>query len=313
MITADELRGIIVPVITPFTEDDAVDYDGLRRVVRYVLEGGVHGVFALGGTGNFCSFTAEERFEVARTVVEEVGGKVPVLVGCMDSSTRLVVRNVRLAAETGTDGVVVEPPFYFPCTDEDVLSHYNAAAEASQLPIVIYNIPAANKVEIDLPLTKKLAAVPQIIGIKDSTGDFVNFQALLSEFAGSEFRLIQGNEPLVGASFLLGAHGAILAIGNVVPKLCVELYEAGMAGKLEETRQKQAELMAAYEIFKRAGADPRMGAETYSATVGSFFAGIECAMDILGICKRVTAAPHRRPSPAECERVRGILAELGLA
>ena len=128
MITADELKGIIVPIVTPVTEHDAVDLHGLRRVVRYVLNGGVHGVFALGGTGNFCSFTAEERFEVARTVVEEVGGRVPVLVGCMDSSTRLVVRNVRHAAEAGADCVVVEPPFYYPCTGEDVLSHYRAAS-----------------------------------------------------------------------------------------------------------------------------------------------------------------------------------------
>jgi 4-hydroxy-tetrahydrodipicolinate synthase len=270
-------------------------------------------LFALGGTGNFCSFTAEERFEVARAVVEEVEGRVPVLVGCMDSSTRLVVRNVQLAAEAGADGVVVEPPFYYPCTEEDVLSHYRAAAEASELPIVIYNIPEANKVEIDLPMTRKLAAMPQIIGIKDSTSDFVGFQALLAEFASSEFRIIQGQETLVGASFLFGAHGAILAIGNVVPRLCVELYEAGCSGNLFETRQKQAQLLLAFDILKRTTADPHLDVPTYAVTVSSFFAGMECALDVLGVCKRVATAPYRRPLPAERERARGILAQLRLA
>jgi dihydrodipicolinate synthase/N-acetylneuraminate lyase len=285
----------------------------LRRAVRYLLEGGVRGIFALGGTGNFCAFTAEERYEVARTVVEAVGGRVPVLVGCMDSSTRLVIRNVRLAAEAGADGVVVEPPFYYPCTDEDVLMHFRAAAEASDLPIVIYNIPEANKVDIDLEMTRKLASIPQIIGVKDSTSDFVGFQALLAEFAGSEFRVIQGQETLAGASFLLGAPGAILAIGNVVPRLCVDLFEAGKAGMLEETLEKQAELMLAYDVLKRAGADPRLGAQNITVTVSSFFGGLECALDVLGICKRVTTVPYRRPFPAEHERVRGILEELKLA
>ena len=127
-----------------------------------------------------------------------------------------------MAAEAGADAVVVEPPFYYPCTEDDVISHYKAVAEVAQLPVVIYNIPEANKVDIDIQLTKKLAAISGVIGIKDSTSDFVYFQELLSAFSSSEFRLIQGQETLAGPSFLLGAHGAILSIGNVIPKLCVE-------------------------------------------------------------------------------------------
>lgn len=309
MITATDLKGIIVPVVTPVTENQAVDYEGLRRVVRHVLAGGVHGVFALGGTGNFCSFTAEERVEVTRTVVREVKGKVPVLVGCMDSSTRLVVRNVQLAWDAGADAVVVEPPFYYPCTDEEVIAHYYTVAQASRLPIVIYNVPAANKVNISVSLTRKLSEIPQIIGIKDSTSDFVYFQELLSAFSGSDFRVIQGQETLAGPSFLLGAHGAILAIGNVVPKLCVELYEAGRAGLLAKTRELQASLMTAFGILKPSGDD---SASSHEVTVGSFFAGLECAMDILGICKKVTMAPYSPPSPAHYESVKQTLSRLGI-
>jgi len=311
MITATELKGIIVPIVTPVTEEETVDYEGLRRVVRHVLDGGVHGVFPLGGTGNFCSFTAEERFEVTRTVVQEVKGRVPVMVGGMDSSTRLVVRNARMAAEAGADAVVVEPPFYYPCTEDDVLSHYKAVAEAAQLPVLIYNIPEANKVDIDIQMTKKLAAIPGIIGIKDSTSDFVYFQELLSAFSGSTFRLIQGQETLVGPSFLLGAHGAILSIGNVIPKLCVQLFEAGSAGKLKETSELQTELLSVFKICKQGGDDPS-SPDYYNVTVASFFTGLHCALDILGLCKRVVTVPYPTPSPAHYERVRGILARAGV-
>ncbi len=311
MINASELKGIIVPIVTPVTEDETVDYEGLRRVVRHMLDGGVHGIFALGGTGNFCSFTAEQRFQVARAVVQEVGGKVPVLVGAMDSSTPLVIRNVQLAGEAGADAVVVEPAFYYPCTDEDVVAHYSAVAAASELPVVMYNIPEANKVTIDVALTKKVSAIPKVVGIKDSTSDFVYFQELLAAFAGSSFRLIQGQETLAGASFLLGAHGAILSIGNVVPRLCAELYEAGIAGNIEETSKLQAQMMSAFALFGSEVTDPASGTY-YSVTVGSFFAGLECCLDILGVCKKVTTTPYRAPGPADCERARGVLAKLKL-
>jgi len=310
MINASDLKGIIVPVVTPVTEAETVDYEGLRRVVGHVLDGGVHAIFALGGTGNFCSFTAEQRFEVARAVVQEVGGKVPVLIGAMDSSTPLVIRNARLAGEAGADAIVVEPPFYYPCTNEDVVAHYSAVAAASDLPILMYNVPEANKVDIDLELTKKLAGIPKVIGIKDSTSDFVYFQELLAAFAGSSFSLIQGQETLLGASFLLGAQGAIFGVSNIVPALSVQLYEAGIAGKIEETVRLQAQIMSAFGLLKRQETDSVSGSY-YSVTVASYMAGFECCLDVLGLCKKVTTTPYSGPEPALYERARDVLAKLG--
>jgi dihydrodipicolinate synthase/N-acetylneuraminate lyase len=306
MLASTELKGIIVPIVTPVTDNGGVDYDGLRRVIRYVLDGGVHAVFALGGTGNFCSFTAEERFEVARTTVQEVNGRVPVLVGCMDSSTVLAVRNVKLACDAGADAVVVEPPFYYPCTDDDVIAHYTAVAQASQVPVIVYNIPEANKVHIPVPLLEKLAAIPRIAGIKDSTSDFVYFQELLTTFGESHFRLIQGQETLVGASFLLGAHGAILSIGNVVPRLCVRLCEAGCAGRLDETMRLQGKLMTAFSVLSR----PAGGSAVhtyYAHTVSSFFGGLHCALNILGLCDRIVTPPFSAPSQSDFDRIRATL------
>ena len=116
--------------------------------------------------------------------MQETKEKGSVLIGCMDSSTPLAIKNVRLAARAGTDAVVVEPPFYYPCTDDEVVSHFSAVAQASALPLVIYNIPPANKINIMTALTERLSEVPGIIGIKDSTSDFIYLQQLLRAFPG---------------------------------------------------------------------------------------------------------------------------------
>ena len=307
----EDLKGMCVPVVTPVDAKGGVDFDGLQKVVRYILDGGVQSIFTLGGTGNFPAFTAEQRFEIAQAVVQEVKGEVPVLVGCMDASTPLVIKNILLAAQAGADAVVVEPPFYFPCTDEEVITHFKAVADATDLPIVIYNIPAANKINITTALTVKLAEIPGIVGIKDSASDFICHQQLLRAFAGTDFLVIQGQEPLAGSSFLLKADGGILSIGNVVPKICAQLYQAGAAGKLEETNRLQAQLMLAYDIY-RLPTPPTTSSAAYTATVGSFLAGLEAALDLLGICKHVVTVPYGAPTKADYERIKGILVKLGL-
>jgi dihydrodipicolinate synthase/N-acetylneuraminate lyase len=311
MIAGTDIRGIIPPIVTPVTQDDSVDFDGLRRVVRHVLGGGVHGIFAMGGTGNFASFSAQERFEIARTVVQEVRRRVPVLVGSMDSNTRLVLRNVQLAAQAGADAVVVEPPFYYPCTLEDVLTHYRTVAESSPLPLIIYNQPSASKVHMNLSLITMLAALPKVIGMKDSSGDFTLFQEELSAFAGTGFRVLQGLEPLLGASFLLGAPGSIVMLANVLPRLCVQLFEAGSAGKLEETRKLQAQLMSAFAMFKDYRDDSTSNPYYGEVTQSAVLAGLECSLDTLGICKKVTMAPWQIPSPADHKRISEMVAHFG--
>jgi len=299
-IAARGLRGVIPPIVTPVRSDETVDHEGLRRVVRRSLDSGVHGIFALGGTGNFCAFTPDERYEVAATVVDEVGGLVPVLVGCMDTSTRLTLRNIERASDAGADAVVVETPYYYYCTEEDLLSHFESLGLASPLPVIIYHNPVETKLRIDLALTQKLAEMPNVIGIKDSSYDFTHFQRLLSAFDSGSFAVLQGQESLVAASFLLGAPGAILSISNIVPRLCVQLFEAGTSGNLTEARRLQTFLTKAMDMF----------VEEDEATTGSFFAGLECAMNVLALCERVVTSPYSPPSQEHRRKVDEIIAYL---
>jgi 4-hydroxy-tetrahydrodipicolinate synthase len=300
MVTASDLRGIFPPIVTPVTAGDRVDHMGLRHVVRHVLKGGVQGVFTLGGTGNFCSFTAEERYAVAETVVDEVDGRMPVLVGCMDSSTRLTIEHIRCACDAGADAAVIELPYYYFCTEEDLLKHFEIIAEASPLPLVVYHNPEETKLWLSVSLTRRLAKMPGIVGIKDSSYDFVYFQAILSTIDTDQFSIMQGQDALAGPSFLLGATGAILSMATVVPGLVVSLFEAGKAGQLEEVRRLQALLIESEAILREDG----------KLTTGSFFRGMECAMKVLSICENVVTPPYATPSQERCAQVSRVLNEL---
>jgi dihydrodipicolinate synthase/N-acetylneuraminate lyase len=308
MLTAADLIGVTPPVVTPVTESGEVDFDGLRHVVRHVLAGGVHAVFTLGSTGNFCSFTEQERAEVVQTVVGEVAGRVPVLAGCSDTTTRLVLRHIRLAAAAGADAVIVEPPYLFPVEADDVVRHYQALAAVAPVPVIVYSNPGDTKVSMPLSLVRRLAELPNVVGIKDSSLDYSGFQSLLREFSDDRFRVLQGIEALAGASFLAGAKGAILAIANVVPHLCVRLYEAGRTGQVAETSHLQAQLMKAYAVLREP--DDDAGGYHGQETVAAFFGGLECALDQLGVCQHVVTLPYPTPSAAARERARKILQEV---
>jgi dihydrodipicolinate synthase/N-acetylneuraminate lyase len=295
---ASDLKGIVVPIVTPLTSDDMVDYDGLRRVVNHVIEGGVHIIFTLGSTGNFPAFSRDERVEIARTVVEETAGRVLVVAGCTDSITRTTLMNVEALAPTGIDAFVLEPPYLFPCTDEDVLNHYRAVATASPLPIVIYDNPGDTKVALNPQVVTHLAEDVKFLGIKDSSYDFVKFQQLLSCCGSPAFSILQGIEALAGPSFLWGADGGVLAFANVLPSLCVALYEAGHNGDLAETKRLQDKLNGAYSMLKTAD-----GTET----AGTFFGGIQAALNILGICQKTMTIPYSPFDANQVTRVRNIL------
>jgi dihydrodipicolinate synthase/N-acetylneuraminate lyase len=312
MITANDVRGIVPPIVTPITDDESIDVPGLQRAIHHLLENGVHGIFALGSTGNFCSFTAEERDQILRIVVNEVRRRVPVYAGCLDMTPRLVIQAAQRAAQIGADAVVVEAPFYFICGPEETLAHYQAVAQASPLPVIIYNNPENTQAHIGLELTKKLAAIPNIIGIKDSSYDFVYHQSLLMEYAKRPFSVMQGQEGLAGISFLLGGQGSVLSMSNVAPRLCVDLFHAGQSGDLVRMWQLQGQLMQVAQLCRFHSDDPALSSDNGKETTATWLAGLQCGMSLLGICDRVIPTPHALPLQAEYERARALLVSAGV-
>ncbi|SDF48745.1 dihydrodipicolinate synthase family protein [Sporolituus thermophilus] len=270
-----ELKGVYPAMVTALNPDETVDKEGMRRVVRYCLDAGVHGVVVLGSTGEFPAMTETMRQEAIEVTLDEVRGQVPVLIGCGDTSTQKTITQVRAAARTKADAVLVALPYYYPLDQAGVYRHYSLVADASELPVVVYNFPQMTKISIAPDTLAKLASHPNIIGVKDSAGDFVGMQRYLEVTAGSDFAVMSGNPALGLAAYLHGAKGGIYAGCSLVPKLCADVYKAFANGDLAE----------ALRLQKIASLIPLMGGFGANAAV------IKFGLSRLGICGPTVSAP----------------------
>jgi 4-hydroxy-tetrahydrodipicolinate synthase len=269
------LKGIYPAMATPLTPDEKVDKASLRKLVHYLLDGGVHGIVVLGSTGEFPAMTDTMRQEVIETALEEINGKVKVLIGCGEPGTKKTVEQVKMASKTKADGVLVALPYYFPLDQAAIIRHYETVADASSLPVVTYNFPQMTKLTMTPETMAKLAAHKNIIGVKDSSGDFIGMQRFIDSTAGSDFVIMSGNPALGLAAYQMGAKGGIFAGGSLFPKQCVEGYNAFIKGDTE----------AAIAIQKRLSLITLMGGFGPNAAV------IKFGLNRLGICGPTVTAP----------------------
>jgi 4-hydroxy-tetrahydrodipicolinate synthase len=282
-------------MVTPLTAEEKVDKAAMRRVVRYCLEGGVHGLLVLGSTGEFPAMTEAMREDAIETTLEEVQGKVPVLIGCGEPGTQRTIEQVRAAARTKADGVLVSLPYYFPLDQASIIRHYELVADSAEFPVVIYNFPQMTKMTMAPDTVAKLAAHPNIIGVKDSAGDFVGMQRYLEVTADADFVVMSGNPALGLSAYQLGAKGGIFAGCSLAPKLCADVYDAFIKGDLE----------SAVALQKKASLIPLMGG------FGPNSAVIKLGLNKLGICGTTVSAPLGLPLGQE-EKIFAWMRRLGL-
>ena len=290
-----KLKGVYPAMVTPLTLEENVDKAAMRRVVRYCLEGGVHGLLVLGSTGEFPAMTDAMRGDAIETALDEAQGKVPVLIGCGEPGTRRTIEQVRAAARTRADGVLVSIPYYFPLDQAAIIRHYEMVAESSVLPVVIYNFPQMTKITMAPDTVAKLAAHPNIIGVKDSAGDFVSMQRYLEVTVDADFAVMSGNPALGLSAYQLGAKGGIFAGCSLVPKLCADVYNAFIKGDLD----------GAVALQKTASLIPLMGG------FGPNSAVIKWGLNRLGVCGTTVSAPLGLPTGQE-EKMFAWMRRLGL-
>ncbi len=226
-----QFGGIIPPVVTPLDENERVDEGAMRAVVRNLIQSGVQGIFVLGSTGEFAHLTDDEKRRAIEVVVSEVNGKVPVLVGVTESGTKRSIFWTKEAQRFGANGVVAAPPFYYPLSEAEIENHYRALASECELPILLYHIPSTTKVRFSLNLIERLAEAPNIVGIKDSTGDLPFVLNLIDQISERNFLVFQGHDELLAPTLLYGAHGGINSSANLVPSWFVALYDAAKKGE----------------------------------------------------------------------------------
>ncbi len=287
-----KLQGIIPPIATPLLPDERVDERGLRRLVRYLLDAGVHGIFVNGSMGGFALLADREQVRAVEIVVEEVNGRVPVIAGAAETGTRRVIAKAREIERAGADFLSVLPPYYFRLTQESALRFFQEVARAVDRPLFIYNNPTLVGFSLEVATVLELSHEPTIVGIKESDPTCDRWRRLLEAFRHREdFTILLGTEVLMPIALLLGADGIVGGLHNVAPRLAVELYEAARAGEYARALALQERLAQLWRIFE----------------FGEIWGGLEAALQFLGLCEKVTASPYRSLEPEQRRQVEAIL------
>jgi 4-hydroxy-tetrahydrodipicolinate synthase len=263
------LQGIFVPMLTPLNTDETLDEASLRKLVDFLVGAGVHGIWAMGTTGEFAGLPEAERARGVAATVEQVGGRVPVIANIGDSSTTLALRHARHAAQAGADALALTPPHYYPHSMDEMLTHFRALKEAfPDLPLLVYNIPQTVKVKMTLQTTLQLAREGTVQGIKDSQNDLRWFRnlaiAIREDGLEDQFRLFLGTRILVDAALIVGAHGAIPATSNVAPAAAAETWEAAVRGDFAVAARAQ-EVVVGYENLAEIARGGSSDAASYSS------------------------------------------------
>jgi 4-hydroxy-tetrahydrodipicolinate synthase len=232
--------GIIPAVVVPFTEDDAIDRDALRANVTHLLDGGVHGLVVNGTMGEAGSLSHEERGVVLRTVIEHVGGRVPVTAGVSAGATAQSVAYAEQALEAGAAAVMCLPPLLYRGTTEELAAHLNAVASVG-LPVMLYNNPEASGIDLTPDVVAELAhAVPAIVGVKECSADARRIAAILG---ATDLEVLVGGDDWALEGFAAGATGWVTGVANVAPAECVRLQALVEEGRLPEARELNQRLL----------------------------------------------------------------------
>jgi len=295
---AKEIRGIIHAVFTPFTPDERVDEPAFRKVINFLIEQGVHGLFPAGTGGEFSALTMDEKKRLMDLTVKEAAGRVFVMPNVGAITTAESVELARHAEAVGCDAVSAVTPFFLKPSQDELIEHYRTICAAVKIPVLAYNIPErTGGVALSVPTISRLAReVPNFAGIKDSTGDLTN-AAEIVRTSPPGFRVFMGRDTLIFGALLYGCAGAVAATANVAPALAVGIHDAVMAGDLPRAKELQARLAPVRRLF----------------TIGSHPLGLKEAMVQLGTlecgrCRR----PTLELTPAQKNEVTAVLREAGL-
>ena len=221
-------RGSIPALVTPF-RDDLFDAAVYRDFVAWQVSEGSHGLVPVGTTGESATLSAEEHGRVIRTCVEVAAGRVPVLAGCGSNSTSVAIELVKAAADAGADAALLVPPYYNRPNQDGIYAHFEAIANATHLPIILYNVPARTVTDIAVETMARLAKLPAIKGVKDATGNLARVSAQRLACA-AEFIQLSGNDDMALGFNAMGGTGCVSVTANVAPRLCAEFQEASLSG-----------------------------------------------------------------------------------
>ena len=294
------LIGIIPPVITPLIDNNTLDVKGLENLVEHLVEGGVHGLFILGTTGEAPSLSYQLRREFIKRTCELVSHRIPIMVGITDTSFESSLEIAEYSKSVGADAVVVAPPYYIPISQSEMMIYLENLIPKLPLPLLLYNMPSYTKLHLTIK-TVKSAKELGAIGIKDSSGDMLYLFSLIEEFKDSpEFSIITGTELFIPETIMQGGHGAIAGGANMFPRLFVDLYEASVARDFGKISVLRNIVMRLYNTIYSVG-----------KTSSKYTKGVKCSLSVLGLCSDYVAFPLRKFEGEDRQKIEQYIAEMG--
>ncbi len=301
----ERLKGIIVPLFMPLTKDEKIDEEDLRKLIRYVLNKGVNGLFTSGGCGEFPTLTLKERRRADEIVVDEAQGKVPVIVGVGDCSVRNSLQHIDHARKIGADFVLAPPPYYFPPSQQSIKKYYTELAGQGELPLIMYNTPEEVQSLIESETVLALAELENIVGLKDSGGDIAYSQKVSVRTRNNpNFRLFIGEDNNSLPALMFGAQGVILACANIMPETTVRMYDEVVVGNYKKAQECFEKILLLLEQVVYGGSGDERN---------FWLGGCKTALQLMGIFKeRYVTSPYILPTDKETELIKRRLKELRL-
>jgi 4-hydroxy-tetrahydrodipicolinate synthase len=241
----EHLSGIVAAIVTPFDEDGAVDYATLEKLTSMLIEGGVHGIMATGGTGEFPHLSLDERMQATKIIVGEAAGRVPVLANTSSCATDEAVRLSARAGEVGADAIISVPPYYFPLSEPTLFNFFTTLADRSPLPLFVYNNPGYTGNPLSPSLLVELLQHPNIAGLKQSESDFGQFVEVVYQVRAARHLdkcLMTGIDSQLCASLAMGGNGIFSTASGIVPRQVVEIFDRAAAGDFEGALAAQLRL-----------------------------------------------------------------------
>ncbi len=289
------ITGSLVAIVTPMNEDASLDFEGLRQLVDFHVKEGTDAIVIVGTTGESPTVDVEEHVELVRVTVQQANGRIPVIAGTGANSTSEAIELTKYAQEVGADAVLSVAPYYNKPTQEGMYQHFKTIAEAVDIPLVLYNVPGRTSSDIANDTTLRLAQIPNIIGMKDATGNIERGSDLIAR-APKDFAIYSGDDASACALILLGGHGDISVMANVAPRLTHEMCVAALAGEVKKARELHFKLLGlAQHLFCEPNPIP-----------------VKWACEQLGLIKSGIRLPLTKLSPNCFDKVRAAMQQAGL-
>ena len=239
--------GMATAIVTPMTKE-GIDYDALGRLLEFQIENGIHAIVVMGTTGENATIEPEDQKKVIRFTVEKVAGRVPVIAGTGTNNTAHVLENTKAACEAGADAVLVVTPYYNKATQKGLIAHFTAVADASTVPVILYNVPGRTGCNLLPETVAVLAEHPNIVGIKEATGNMAQMVKIMY-LCGDKIDVYSGEDALTVPMMAMGGAGTISVLSNVLPRESVEMAEACLKGDYAKAAQMQCDLLPLIDLL----------------------------------------------------------------